>query len=66
MSSPAIFTPTPTGGEAGPNFRWKVELPDLARGDDDFGGCRGVELCYERGQVIGEGTYGHVYLATNK
>ena len=37
-----------------------MELPRAESGDDQFGGCRGVEDSYERLDCIGEGTYGQV------
>ncbi|KAK9904109.1 hypothetical protein WJX75_004762 [Coccomyxa subellipsoidea] len=62
---PPVVTATPL--RSGPQLaeRWKVQLPNVGAGDEQFGGCRGVEHCYERVKQIGEGTYGQVYLATD-
>lgn len=46
-------------------FRWKVQLPNVGAGDEQFGGCRGVEHCYERVKQIGEGTYGQVCICAD-
>lgn len=58
-------TPRTTPRTPGPS-KWKVELPSVADSDDSFGGCRSIEKCYDKGQQIGEGTYGEVFLATPK
>ena len=39
---------------------WKVELPKVGAKDDQFGGCRSIEVTYEKVKQIGEGTYGQV------
>ncbi len=54
------------GLERWPDHLLQVELPRVADDDKQFGGCRGVEHCYERMEQIGEGTYGEVYLARDK
>ena len=60
-----VSTPRTTPRTPGPS-KWKVELPSVADSDDSFGGCRSIEKCYDKGQQIGEGTYGEVFLATPK
>ncbi|CAL5220168.1 g2134 [Coccomyxa viridis] len=57
---------TPLRPEAERKARWKVELPSSDSIDEQWGGCRGVESAYEKTNQIGEGTYGQVYLATDK
>lgn len=45
---------------------WRIELPESgANADSEFGGCRSIEAGYDRGPVLGQGTYGEVYLATD-
>ena len=57
----------PVGKPAGPSkntalpTEWRIELPESgAAGDAEFGGCRSIEAGYNRGQVLGQGTYGEV------
>eukprot|EP00887_Chlorella_sp_A99_P000009 scaffold16.g9.t1 len=49
---------------------WHIELPgrgaDRGSADHYFGGCRSIERGYTRGEVLGHGTYGEVYLAVDK
>jgi hypothetical protein len=65
--TPAKVGEKRSGSKAGLNglvtAKWKVELPNIGAGDEQFGGCRSVEHCYKKEQQIGEGTYGQVYLA---
>ncbi|KAL4442464.1 hypothetical protein ABPG77_005048 [Micractinium sp. CCAP 211/92] len=57
-AKPARHTPIPT--------EWRIELPERgAQADAEFGGCRSIESGYVRGPVLGQGTYGEVYLATD-
>ena len=58
--TPVGASPTPKG-----NAQYKVELPDDARTDEQFGGCRSVDH-YNRQNQIGEGTYGEVFLAVER
>lgn len=40
---------------------WRIELPTSGRHtDSEFGGCRSIEAGYDRGPVLGQGTYGEV------
>lgn len=41
-------------------LKWPIEMPSAGGGDDQFGGCRGIEGTYTRIKQIGEGTYGQV------
>jgi hypothetical protein len=42
---------------------WKIELPKAGCIDDRlFGGCRSIEVGYEKKAMVGEGTYGEVSL----
>lgn len=55
---PGKFSSIPT--------EWRLELPESgATPDVEFGGCRSIESGYHRGNVLGQGTYGEVYLATD-
>ncbi|KAI7837692.1 hypothetical protein COHA_008485 [Chlorella ohadii] len=55
---PGKFSSIPT--------EWRLELPEAgATPDAEFGGCRSIEAGYHRGHVLGQGTYGEVYLATD-
>jgi serine/threonine protein kinase len=56
--------PRPANGDL-PIPKWKVELPPVGAGDEQFGGCRDYETSYHRSNQIGEGTYGQVYVATD-
>lgn len=50
---PSKHPPIPT--------EWRIELPDSgAHKDTEFGGCRAIEAGYQRGPVLGQGTYGEV------
>ena len=55
----ALQSPSPVPGTPGKN-PWKVELPKVGAKDDAFGGCRSIEVSYEKIKQIGEGTYGQV------
>ncbi|PSC69315.1 cyclin-dependent kinase C-2-like isoform A [Micractinium conductrix] len=58
-SGPAKHTPIPT--------EWRIELPGEGVGyDTEFGGCRSIDVGYNRGPVLGQGTYGEVFLAHDK
>lgn len=44
---------------------WRIELPESgANADSEFGGCRSIEAGYDRGPVLGQGTYGEVRQGT--
>ena len=48
------------GGRVKLPDEWKIELPERGTVDSEFGGCRAIEAGYERGEVLGQGTYGEV------
>ena len=57
---PAVLqSPSPVPGTPSKN-PWKVELPKVGAKDDAFGGCRSIEVSYDKVKQIGEGTYGQV------
>ena len=55
----ALQSPSPVPSTPG-KCPWKVELPKVGAKDDAFGGCRSIEVSYEKIKQIGEGTYGQV------
>ena len=58
---PAVLqSPSPAPSTPGNKVPWKVELPKVGAKDDQFGGCRSIEVTYEKVKQIGEGTYGQV------
>lgn len=59
MSAPARAQRPPTH-KVVPS-EWKIELPKQGSVDDRlFGGCRSIEVGYEKKGMVGEGTYGEV------
>lgn len=67
MSAPPVNRPSiahkrpPGGATKVVPSEWKIELPKQGASDDSlFGGCRSIEVGYEKQALVGEGTYGEV------